>query len=88
MISPHSIIETPFSKYSSPPIYVNSSGSSNLYTSKWNNLKFGVLYSFTIVKVGLDISFSKPKCDKKPSVNFVLPAPSVPDKTMTLLLFI
>ena len=30
-------------------------------------------YSFTIVKVGLEISFWSPKKDKKPSANFVLP---------------
>ena len=40
---------------------------------------FFVLYSFTIVKVGLEISFSKPKYFKTPWVNLVLPEPSSPD---------
>ena len=40
-------------------------------------------YSFTIVNVGLDISFSSPKYLSTPSVNFVLPHPSSPDKTIT-----
>ena len=40
------------------------------------------LYSFTIVKVGLEISFSRPKKDKKPSVNFVFPEPNSPQSTI------
>ena len=39
---------------------------------------FSFLYSFTIVKVGLEISSSKPKYASIPSVNFVLPAPKSP----------
>ena len=39
-------------------------------------------YSFTILNVGLDISSSSPKKFKNPSVNFVLPEPSSPVKTM------
>ena len=35
-------------------------------------------YSLTIVKVGLDISFSRFQKERKPSVNFVLPDPKSP----------
>ena len=40
------------------------------------------LYSLTIVNVGLDISFSRLKYDKIPSVNFVFPDPSYPVSIM------
>ena len=53
-------IHIPFCKYSSPPIAKNSSISESRYTSKWY-IGVLLLYSFTIVKVGLDISFSRPK---------------------------
>jgi len=36
------------------------------------------VYSLTIVNVGLDISSSKPKKERKPSVNLVLPLPKSP----------
>ncbi|MNL55181.1 hypothetical protein D3C87_1785690 [compost metagenome] len=36
--------------------------------------------------MGLEISFSNPKCFKNPSVNFVFPAPKSPLKTITELL--
>ena len=41
-----------------------------------------LLYSLTIVKVGLEISFSSPKYSRKPWVNFVFPDPSSPVKTI------
>ena len=39
-----------------------------------------------MVKVGLEISSSKLKYDKKPSVNFVFPEPKSPVKTIISLL--
>ena len=38
--------------------------------------------SLTIVNVGLEISSSKLKYDKNPSVNFVFPEPRSPERTM------
>ena len=37
-----------------------------------------LVYSFTIVNVGLEISSCKFQKDKKPSVNLVFPAPKSP----------
>ena len=36
------------------------------------------MYSFTIVKVGLDISSPKPKYSSMPCVNLVFPEPKSP----------
>ena len=45
-------------------------------------MKFFASYSFTIVNVGLEISFSNPKCLRIPSVNFVFPEPKSPERTI------
>ena len=81
-MSPHSIIQSPFSKYSSPPMSKKSSAPFNLYTSKWKIVIFSFWYSLTIVNVGLEISSANPKYSNIPCVNFVFPAPSSPFKTI------
>ncbi len=54
-----------------------------LLTNSW----FLTLYSFTIVKVGLDTRFCTPKYLAIPRVNLVLPTPKLPFKTTIESLF-